>query len=882
MTPPQIATTIAATWNAQTPHETAKDAARLFQWSVIPIELDKRPSKTGGLKKDGTPYRLAWTKYQSERAHEKQIDHWHEQFNSPAWAIITGAISNVVVLDFDGKPGRETLELLGISPHLKTGSGGNHVYFQHPGWHVPTLNSKSKQEMGRRWPGLDIRADGGYAAFCGHNDSGPYEWLRDFQPESLDILPDDLRIFLGLMYSPDEAQARNEPAPLRTQANTRDFGNILLKWALSRLNFRGRNDGGFDLALQLRDNGFPQHEARSIILEYAQRVPATNIKGQIEAYTDEEALNSLANAYKESARQPWKSTLTPHEPIQHSAHTSNGNGSSNGNHEPEPPVAAEDPYRCGLTDLGNAERFADRYRDIVRWCETWNSWVVFNGKCWEPDRSGRVDQLAKIVVRAIYYEAAAAKAAGLTEDGEKIWKHAKASESNRAIRALLDRAKSELPITPDKFNTHLYLLNCLNGTLDLRTGELSDHNPHDFLTRCIKLKYNPLAPRPTWVTFVETILSGNLDLIAFMQEALGMSLSGDTSEQCLFICHGNGSNGKTTMLETIRIIMAGYGLAANIETFQVRKSETVRNDIAELYGARLVTASENTMGSRLNEAFIKKATGKEPLRARRLHENEFEFMPEFTLWLAVNHKPVVKDTTKGMWRRVHFIPFLKTFDEGQVDKHFGEKLLDEAEGILTWLVQGCMAWYSRGQLTIPKAVKDATQAYRAEMDMVGNFLQLECDLTNKKIPTKTKDLLERYEAWCNQLGETFSPKDLKRGLNEQGYHSQRGTGGNYVYIGIRLRTTDESTPPPPTSEGNSEDSEGSEPKNRVTSRDGDTPEIIQDLPSLTFTTFTNSSSETKLGKCEICKWRDAESLWKAGKAYCKECKEQERKKAVQS
>ena len=206
-----------------------------------------------------------------------------------------------------------------------------------------------------------------------------------------------------------------------------------------------------------------------------------------------------------------------------------------------------------------------------------------------------------------------------------------------------------------------------------------------------------------------------------------MSLSGDTSEQCLFICHGNGSNGKTTMLEAVRIIMAGYGLAANIETFQVRKYETVRNDIAEMYGARLVTASENTMGSRLNEAFIKKATGKEPLRARRLHENEFEFMPEFTLWLAVNHKPVVKDTTKGMWRRVHFIPFNVTFEEHQIDKHFVEKLLsNESEGIFAWLLQGCIAWYTQGRLNVPKAVNEATQAYKAEMDTIANFLDNEC------------------------------------------------------------------------------------------------------------------------------------------------------------
>lgn len=590
--------------------------------------------------------------------------------------------------------------------------------------------------------------------------------------------------------------------------------------------------------------------------------------------------SGLEDGLQSPRSAPAKNTA-PLSPF--SVHTSASNGNGNGgstNGRAEPPSVAEDPYRRGLTDLGNAERFADRYADTVRWCETWNTWLVFNGKCWEADKSGRVDQLAKVVVRSIYREVAD------EEDDEKrklILKHAKASESNRAIRALLDRAKSELPATPEQFNVQLHLLNCNNGTLDLRSGELRPHNPQDFLTRCLKLDYNPLATCDRWNTFIHSILDGNRDLIAFIQEALGMSLSGDISEQCLFICHGTGSNGKTTMLETVRIIMAGYGLAANIETFQVRKQETVRNDIAELYGARLVTASENTMGSRLNEAFIKKATGKEPLRARRLHENEFEFMPELTLWLAVNHKPVVKDTTKGMWRRVHFIPFLKTFEEKDVDKHLGEKLLEEAEGILAWLVQGCIAWYSRGQLVIPQIVKEATQAYRAEMDLVGNFIANECDLSDKNAPTKTKELLERYEAWCKQLGENFNPKDLKRGLNERGYHSQRGTGGGYVYTGVRLKPTESLSTSEGESEG-SEGSEGSEPKNRVISRDDETSQKIQNLPSPTFTTFTQPSPEKVIGKrCATCKRREATVWWPGEPPRCQQCQDKENeRRAAQS
>ena len=438
-----------------------------------------------------------------------------------------------------------------------------------------------------------------------------------------------------------------------------------------------------------------------------------------------------------------------------------------------------------LTDLGNAERFAAKYHDKVRWCQTWNTWMIFNGKCWEADRTGYVDYLAKVVVRNIYNEVA-----NELDDGRRkhLVKHAAASESNRAVRAMLDRAKSELPALPSEFNKHLYLLNCNNGTLDLRIGELRPHSPYDMLTRCLKADYTPLAICEKWANFIDSIFAGDQTLIQFIQESLGMSLCGDTSEQCLFICYGSGSNGKTTMLETVRIIMEDYAIAANIETFQVRKNQGIGNDVAELYGARLVTASENALGSRLNEAFIKKATGKEPLRARRLHENEFQFMPEFTIWFAVNHKPVVKDTSKGMWRRVHFIPFTVTIEGDKLDKHIGDKLLEESEGILAWLVQGCIAWYERGYLVAPETVQEATKAYRAEMDTIANFIEERCNKSGEVGATK---LYQAYKVWCDENGERYEKQKIfGTQLTEHGYEREKRRDV-IVYRGLSLITVDD-------------------------------------------------------------------------------------------
>jgi putative DNA primase/helicase len=486
-------------------------------------------------------------------------------------------------------------------------------------------------------------------------------------------------------------------------------------------------------------------------------------------------------------------------------------------------------YPC--TDLGNAERFAARYAKRARWCETWNCWMIFNGKCWEKDRCGRVDQFAKMTTRAIYKEAADESD---DQARAKLAKHASNSESNRSIRAMLDRAKSELPVLPEAFNVQLHLLNCNNGTLDLRNGQLAPHNPDDMLTRCIKIDYNPLATAPQWYAFVASIFAGDTSLIDFVQMGLGMSLSGDIREQCWFLCHGAGSNGKTTLLEIPRAILNDYALAANIDSFQARKGERINNDVAEFYGARFITASENQVGTRLNEAFIKKITGSEPLRARRLHENEFQFMPECTIWLSVNHKPVVKDTSKGMWRRVHYIPFNVTFDDSQIDKDLPKKLLQEAEGILAWLVAGCIAWYQNGRLTVPETVKEATKIYQDEQDTIGRFIREEC-IINPDRKIFTQDLNERFELWCAQNNEKVDTKALKDALNIRGFHSKRSTGGKWVYKGFALTPMD------------SDGSDGSDGERGVNSRGSDASEKKGEVPSPTITTVTNSENEEPQG-----------------------------------
>lgn len=257
-------------------------------WSVIPVRSDKRPA----IK--------SWTEYQQRPATVDELEQWARMPQATAWAVVTGQVSRLLVLDFDGDEGMETLKRLGLRPHVRTGSGGAHVYFEHPGWRVPTLNSKTSRKLREEWPGLDIRADGGYAVFWGRNKSGPYRWHRKAELEPLAKLPASLRQMLCLLNPPPAAQHT------RAEASAGDLPVRLLDVALERARSDGRNNAGFWYACQLRDNGVPEQLARGLMERYAALVPSTNQKGQAEPYTVREALASLAEAYSAPAREPLK------------------------------------------------------------------------------------------------------------------------------------------------------------------------------------------------------------------------------------------------------------------------------------------------------------------------------------------------------------------------------------------------------------------------------------------------------------------------------------------------------------------------------------------------------------------------------------------------
>jgi putative DNA primase/helicase len=271
------------------------------------------------------------------------------------------------------------------------------------------------------------------------------------------------------------------------------------------------------------------------------------------------------------------------------------------------------------------------------------------------------------------------------------------------------------PVIPEHLDQDPWLFNVENGTIDLKTGELRPHERGALITKLAPVQYDREAECPTWWKFLMRIFNGNLALIEFLQKAVGYALTGSTREQCLFFLHGLGANGKSTLLEIIHTLLGDYAHRTSSETFLIKKSGGIPNDVAALRGARLVGAVEVESGRRLAEVLIKEMTGGDRISARFLHAEWFDFKPEFKIFLAANHKPVIRGTDHAIWRRIHLIPFNVQIPKPEQDRDLPEKLKAELPGILNWALEGCQMWQLYG-LEPPAEVQAATQDYREEMD----------------------------------------------------------------------------------------------------------------------------------------------------------------------
>ena len=438
-----------------------------------------------------------------------------------------------------------------------------------------------------------------------------------------------------------------------------------------------------------------------------------------------------------------------------------------------------------LTDLGNARRLVALHGADLRYCFPWSRWIVWGGTRWSADDSGEVHRRAKSTVATIYGEASRST----DEDARKaIAKHAMRTEASQKLQAMIALARSELgiPVLPKDLDTHRWLLNLQNGTLNLRTATLQPHSQANMITKLAPVEYDPSARCPLWLAFLDRIMGGKEALIGFLQRAIGYALTGDVSERALFILYGTGANGKTTFLNVVSALLGeDYAQQTPTETLLVKRfGSAIPNDVARLRGARLITAQETAEGRRLAESLVKQMTGGDKLTARFLRAEFFEFRPEFKIFLATNHKPVIRGTDKAIWDRIRLIPFNVTIPEHEQDKHLAEKLEAELPGILCWALDGCSAWQRDG-LGAPQEVKQATASYREEMDVIADFLKDCCVMTPNAVATKGESYVA-YTKWCEGAGErALAKRVFGKRIRERGIREDK-TGKGHVWCGIGL------------------------------------------------------------------------------------------------
>jgi putative DNA primase/helicase len=485
---------------------------------------------------------------------------------------------------------------------------------------------------------------------------------------------------------------------------------------------------------------------------------------------------------------------------------------------PRPPAvdpAADLGTVSPCTHVANARRLVRLYTPTLRYV-LGLGWILWTGTFWRPDpttdntlATGFVSGLARSIAQeaATLYAAAAEQPSAverkalyaLAEDRGHWAVH---SENASVIAGGLKLAKHDLLLAHADINPNPWLFNCHNGTIDLQTGTFRAHDPADLITHLAPVIYNPKATCPTWEKFLKEVFADDMELVAFLQRAIGWCLTGVVRDRALFFLYGaHGHNGKTTLVEILRDLLGtvgeesfGYARKVDVQTFMRSKNyEDNLRKAAQLPGARFVYSSETDEEHRLNEILIKDMTGGDTIEARRLYREAFTFQPTFKPWMYGNHKPEIRGTDDALWSRVKLVPFEVSFAD-RIDLDLPAKLRRELSGILNWAIAGCKAWQRDG-LQTPEKVKAATATYRKEQDTIGQFILERCQTGEDYMQCKASRLYTGYRSWAEHNGHpVLSQKRFGTYLTAHNYPSDdnvTGTGASRKRISLTELPTDD-------------------------------------------------------------------------------------------
>lgn len=696
--------------------------------SVIPLApRDKKPV-------------APWASFQEAHASRDNLVAWFGNGSERNIGIVTGAVSRIVAIDCDSAEAISWADThLPPTPMATRTSKGGHRFYGYPG--VPVRNQARIRTDDPRVE-IDIRGDGGYVVGPGsvHPSGFVYERIGPWPP--IDQLPKFDPAWLE--PEPPPAVESRHVRRARERHDVHDHDRILkrarayLDATPPAIEGQGGDTHTFSVCCRLV-RGFDLSDADALDLLgdwNARCVPpwsAEELRAKIDGarkYGDEPIGGLLDQHHVRDAER------SPHIDVEDVTDALLASD----------PSTQLKPNVLNLTDSGNAEYFAALYGSDARYDHRRQRWLLFHQHRFHQDDDAEIRRRAKATMRRRFQDAGALED---LHERARLARWAIASESRARLDALLYLAQAERPIadTGDNWDTDPMLAGAPNGVIDLRTGRLRPGRREDRITMSVAVPFDPDATCPRFERFIVEVFAGDRELVDFVQRAIGCSLTGDTSDQCLFLCYGKGGNGKGTLTQTLSFVFGDYAYTMPFSTVELHQRSAIPNDLAALVGRRFIAASETNDGTRLNESRIKALTGCDPLTARFLHAEFFTFRPVGKYWLSVNHKPIVRDDSHAFWRRMRLIPFTRTF---VVNPALADELIAEASGILAWCVRGCLAWQERG-LAPPATVTAATEEYEAESDPLRGFVD-EVLAHEPKSEVQAAALYDAYGTWARAHG----------------------------------------------------------------------------------------------------------------------------------
>lgn len=796
-------------------------------WPVLPCSpQDKRPlvaadrdtdgkaiKGTGGVKKASTDL--------------EQIRAWWKRWPNAMIGVAMGD-NGLFALDFDPRTDeftgeewtldrlkRELEEQVGAplptSLSVRTPSGGVHVYLNQP------ATGDAIRNRGNLPRHVDVRGEGGYVIVPPSvmHDGRSYRWLRDDSEATIVDAPRALIAILqprkGAKSGQPQLQVAGGTDTIDHYAKTaldRECGSIRSAPAGKRQD--ALNRGAYSVAQLVAAGALPEVGARGAVVAAALANPGNDDQRSIEATIDSgwaaglavpRDLSQIGTKRTRSARLP--ATVNDNRPYRDERHDAE--------------ALHGKLCRYPMTDLGNAERFAARYGERVRYVDKMG-WVAYDGRRFVLDGAeALIGGWVHDTVRAIRSEAKLMRDSGRCDLGEvdgldelvevkrdgtevllsdKLNAWARASESANRLACIAGIVRNlsgaGLTIQPEQLDRNPFLVNVLNGTLELVHDldapepwaklQLRPHDPSDLITRVMPVEYRPGAECPIYDRFLTRVQPTD-EMRRFLHQWGGLSLTGDVSEQKLVFHHGKGANGKSTLVDTWATIAGDYSGTVPIETFldqgRKRKGSDASPDLAALVGVRMLRTSEPEKGAKLAEALIKLATGGEPIPVRRLMRDPFDLHPAFKMTISGNHRPSITGVDDGIWRRVFLVPWDVQIPDAEKDRQLVAKMKREASGILNRLLSGLVDWRLHG-LCAPASVQGATADYRQESDPLGRFLA-SCTAEAKGERVQSSKLYALFIAWARAAGEReWTQTGFSKAMADRGHRKVESHGMRWV------------------------------------------------------------------------------------------------------